>query len=757
MTVTLQRTLKDAGATAAAQLVAPVLNIDGSGVAGLIPLNWSAPFGGTTYYGVGDFPPPLHTTNKGFRKAFSSAQNLTDRQFIQWRLAMQANPDSQKTWANGGGFVMAFYDGSGNFAAYKISGGDAVWSATAEGTSTVFMDFNRGGFNGPSTLDDFRVAFFHLDRTRTPDYSSGVLDWTAVAGYELLVRPNGAGTRMVLMIGQMYTVDGPVVTGVGSLTSAMVDLRTQISSLQGVSNAGCNCFDGVSSFPMFGGAPSALFYSAIGFQVGNGGATTTTGTLDAGTLAFLNPPEDTHQGASPRFYGLQGYFLPGTTSRLIDVYQGASDVHTFNDRVWSSSRCSGVRVRGNTAGTAAFNRNQFIRPSQFECGHGVFTDCLWDAPTAPVKVTLDSEIVRGVIRNGSRGLDIVGGPGNYSAIETSLGGASTYDIEVGSGGAGTYILSNVTATGTLKIHNPSATNAVVLELPAGILYTTSTAGGSLTISTPSVYQSVTVNGLVPGSRVQIYDTAHSELLANEVAAGSTVVWIDANPATSARDIRLRIGHVNGVTSKLFIEAAIGSCGTGESDAGISYLANQEDNDVYNLIGVDGSTVTEVEVDDSTDRIKLLLSGGGGLLGQRIYAFQEWWLTTESGINDDGAVIRAVSAVEFPVSGFRFKNVGTDPIVVYGCWMYDADTGSSYDLIDQTGGTLHMVADRVFPFTTGDGPLTPTQAAALASIKSKTDAFNVVGGLVHADVKANNGTAIKGDGTTGNKWRSTLVA
>src|SRR6185369_10206028 len=138
----------------------------------------------------------------------------------------------------------------------------------------------------------------------------------------------------------------------------------------------------------------------------------------------------------------------------------------------------------------------------------------------------------------------------------------------------TYSLGGGTYTGTLDLRNTHATRAITVELPAGVSYTTaSNTGAAITVSTPSLYQSVTVNGAVAGSRLQIYDTTHGTELYNGTPA-FPYTWTDPTPAASSRAIRVRLAYVNGVTAKDFLEASIGTCGTTSGTKDISYLASQ---------------------------------------------------------------------------------------------------------------------------------------------------------------------------------------
>jgi len=127
------------------------------------------------------------------------------------------------------------------------------------------------------------------------------------------------------------------------------------------------------------------------------------------------------------------------------------------------------------------------------------------------------------IRNGgasSTGLTITGPAGDYSGLEVRVNNNSQYDITLGSGGAGTYDLTNITAPSgyTVKIRNNSVTNAVTVELSPSLTTSTSTAGGTLTISNP---KTLSLTGLVSGSEVRVYQAGTTTELDGVESSGTT--------------------------------------------------------------------------------------------------------------------------------------------------------------------------------------------------------------------------------------------
>jgi hypothetical protein len=85
------------------------------------------------------------------------------------------------------------------------------------------------------------------------------------------------------------------------------------------------------------------------------------------------------------------------------------------------------------------------------------------------------------------GVVFTGAPGTYDFAIAFNNNSSTADLVIDPSGPGTFTFSNISvASGyTLKVRNNSATHAITVAIPAGITSSTSTAGGTITVSTPS--------------------------------------------------------------------------------------------------------------------------------------------------------------------------------------------------------------------------------------------------------------------------------
>lgn len=311
---------------------------------------------------------------------------------------------------------------------------------------------------------------------------------------------------------------------------------------------------------------------------------------------------------------------------------------------------------------------------------------------------------------------------SFSGGQLNIGAAGTYTfvmaasaiVSMTPAAPGTYNMASTNFTGTVDLRNTTA-HAITVQLPSGAAYTTANnVGGAITVTLPATYQSVTVNGLVVGSRVQIYDLTSNTELANAVAVASTYTWTDSVTASASRAIRLRVAYVSGATAKQFIEANIGTCGTSTGDAGISYLASQTDDAVYIANAIDGSTVTECSIVGTNLFVDV---NAGSITISRIYAFMVYWLSTVGGIEDQTTEMVAKDTANYVVNtGFQIRNATTGPtipLLITG-GNIDPATGVATDILDTSGGSIFVNSSIVVPYSSGAGATIAIVQAGLSA-------------------------------------------
>lgn len=341
----------------------------------------------------------------------------------------------------------------------------------------------------------------------------------------------------------------------------------------------------------------------------------------------------------------------------------------------------------------------------------------------------------------------IGAAGSYAF---TLAGATI--VSMTPAAPGTYAMGGASFTGTVDLRNTAA-HAITVQLPAGTSYTTaSNTGGAITVALPATYQSVTVNGLAVGSRVQVYDLTSGAELANAIAGASSYTWTDSVAAIASRAIRLRVAHVAGAVAKSFIEAAIGTCGIATGDAAISYLASQVADTTYNTNAIDGSTVTGITIAPAPARVSINIAGGA-VTWPQIYAYQVYWLATAAGIADQSAFITAPDTANYLLTGFDVRNTSATPLTITGGYGRDAVTGLVKDCIDVAGstGNIYPMPDHAIPYSSGSG-LTAGQDANLAAVASGVASITGGSAVVSADVKKMNGATVQGSGVDGDLWR-----
>jgi hypothetical protein len=214
-----------------------------------------------------------------------------------------------------------------------------------------------------------------------------------------------------------------------------------------------------------------------------------------------------------------------------------------------------------------------------------------------------------------------------------------------------------------------------------------------------------------------------------------------------------------------IEASIGTCGTTSGTESVSYLVNQTDDATYNTNAIDGSTVTNVTINDTTDRVEIAIAGGA-VTWASIYAYQVYWLNTSTGIQDDFAFIEAPDTANYILTSFKIKNThATNPLTVTGGWGRDATTGLSSTIIDTTStANIYLAPDHVVPYSTGSG-LTAGQDAKLTAIEAATTSYldSSITGVpaavlsaaqstpINADIRKVNNLTVDGAGTEADPW------
>jgi len=157
-------------------------------------------------------------------------------------------------------------------------------------------------------------------------------------------------------------------------------------------------------------------------------------------------------------------------------------------------------------------------------------------------------------------------------------------------------------------------------------------------------RSVSITGLVAGSRIRIYNQTTATEVVNQVVAGTSysATYAEGTGYSTGDTVQVYVTQTSGATAKLpQVTAVIASA------AGWSLLVSQEDDAVYSAFAVDGSSVTNFTADYANDQVDVVVGSNFNLTD-----FYAWWsynLTTESGIREFFGGLTAVDEANFRIN------------------------------------------------------------------------------------------------------------
>lgn len=651
-----------------------------------------------------------NTNPYGKRIHFTASKDFSVRKYIAFGSIFTTFglvSSYMDTVANGG-LRFFCYDTSGNYVGFKVYGYD-IPNYTALRDADGFFVSNGG-------VESTTATEWMIDRARTPDYSSGTINWAQIAGVELHYKSRVTyGTMMPFYFRNLQLTDEPLLTGgtVGT-PRKMIDFNTELTTNN--PTIGYRCYRQFQRVPyqFFGG--SGIGYAPqIGFDIGDG-STSTVFTESKVAIGFWNPHD-----TSPAYQSMGPIVQMGPDfKRLATINQSATDIVTLTDVSWASSLGWGLEVKGNTGGTANFVRNTFVRSNYFKAGHGNYTDCVWDTCDY-VEVGALTDITGGLIRStpaGKEGLKITGGPGDYRTLTLNFSGNVDRDLTINPTGPGIFDCRSLTVDGTMRIHNASATHAITVKLSQGIAYSTTTAGGAITIDIPLSMATAQIQGIGAGSRVHILNITTNTVVHNDVIAGTSwsLEYTEGTTFTSGDYIRVRITKKENIQEQYTTIAGA---------SGWAVLANPVLDTTYQEYGVDGSTCTEFTWDGTNLEIDITDSDNSTQI-QRIGAWYKYYITTVLGINEIFGAVTWEKINEIRINSgtvnLKLDNKKTTPLLLTGGRAFRSD-GST--IIASTSGSIHLDYDPVYMVETGTSGLTNAESLQLAGIGSIVENVNKI--------------------------------
>lgn len=234
--------------------------------------------------------------------------------------------------------------------------------------------------------------------------------------------------------------------------------------------------------------------------------------------------------------------------------------------------------------------------------------------------------------------------------------------------------------------------------------------------TVPIVSTASISGLVANSRIQIYNVTTATEIVNTVNAGTgyTATYTNGTGYSVGDTIRVRATYVSGTTAKLGWTAT-----TQAGQLGWAVVADQKDDEVYNQIGVDGSTITIFDADYVDTEIDLIVSTNFGTA--ELYP---WWVNNL--YSSDGIKYFFGGIIAEDIANFKIDANTVD-------LMFDTDVNSNvyqnndariyrsddiYPVKAPTtgGGAIDLVwRQRVFVAEVGTSGLTASESATLAKI------------------------------------------
>ncbi len=211
------------------------------------------------------------------------------------------------------------------------------------------------------------------------------------------------------------------------------------------------------------------------------------------------------------------------------------------------------------------------------------------------------------------------------------------------------------------------------------------------------FVTVSTNGLLANSRIQLYNVTTSGEMANEViASGEYSLVFDSDwPDTEASvgdTLRLRAAKLGYLPYEV-----LGSL----SSAGLEFIVDQEVDSVYTTNAIDGSTVTEFALDIPFVDVDISDLDGTTTV-QRMYNWFSHAITTESGIRSAFGGLTALDEVNYrfnsDIVSFEIDNTGVDPLHVMGGYLFRSDGAQ---IIASGSGPMYVNAGKAY-LATGEG-------------------------------------------------------
>lgn len=288
-----------------------------------------------------------------------------------------------------------------------------------------------------------------------------------------------------------------------------------------------------------------------------------------------------------------------------------------------------------------------------------------------------------------------------------------YDLNDGGGFNGTWLpldgtnLSAVVvdpADGVALKIRATVNTAAATNLLSYIRVNTTTTSEDQQIEYPLPTNRVgLVTNIRAGSRLQIYNSTTSTELVNTVVAGTSYQY-DYNNGTGISDgdeLRIRLARCLGATASIGYEALALA-----NSSGFSLFAAQDDDEIYNANGIDGTAVTEFTFDYPNSQVDINDPDGETTI-TRLYA---WWSNERTTLEGIRALIGGLVAEDqanYKIVSSRIDlkldNTAATGVLFTGDLRLYRDDGEAPVVSSTTGGgSITLYAGKVYTVAASGG-------------------------------------------------------
>jgi hypothetical protein len=285
--------------------------------------------------------------------------------------------------------------------------------------------------------------------------------------------------------------------------------------------------------------------------------------------------------------------------------------------------------------------------------------------------------------------------------------AGNFNVTIDATAASAFAFDGTTITIKASTYTGDMTTTGIITLANGAQFIGTRTDANGTVAPPKV---VSITGITAGSRLQIFNVNTATEIVNQIVAGTSysTTYAEGTGYSEGDVVRVRLAYDSGATAKLPFsgQAVVGSNGW-------SLLAAQQNDAVYNGLGIDGSTVTEFVSDFPNVQVDINDPDGTTRV-DRLYAWFVHEQSSEQGIRqwfngivpEDEANFRIITAT----LDLKLDNIAATGVTFTdGRRLYRDDNASPLVGSTTGGGSITLFSGKVYtsvvstssPVITGD--------------------------------------------------------